>query len=269
MLLLQDKKIQVKVYGLNGSPIKDITLPHFFSYPVRKDLIRRAFISSLTARIQPQGRDPMAGKRTTAESWGVGFGIARVPRVKGNRYSKASQAAFAPMTVGGRRTHPPRAEKIVWERINRKEKRLAVISAISAASNMKYVKIRGHLVENTPQIPLIVEDSFESLKKASDVREAFKTLGVWKDVLRAYNGRKIRAGKGKMRGRRYKIRKGPLIVVSGMVPVIRAARNFPGVDVVRACDVSVIHLAPGGFPGRLTLWTESSIKVLEERFKNI
>lgn len=259
--------LQVKVYDLEGKPVREIELPLVFATPFRPNLIRRAFISSMTARIQPQGRDPMAGKRTTAESWGVGFGIARVPRVKGSRYPKAGQAAFIPMAVGGRSAHPPKAEKVVFERINRKEKKLAVMSAIAATADLDLVSSRGHVVDGVPQLPLVVVDDLEKLSKTASVRNFLKQLGVWGDVERAKRGRKIRPGKGKFRGRRYKRRKGPLIVVGEDRGIVRAARNLPGVDVVQARNLSVIHLAPGGHAGRLTIWTESALRQLEERFK--
>ena len=265
--LVKGSAVSVKVYDPSGSPVKDLKLPLIFSMPIRKNLIRRAFLSSFTAKIQPQGRDPMAGKRTTAQSWGVGFGIARVPRTKGSRYPKANRAAFAPMTVGGRRTHPPTAEKVVYERINKKEKRLAVVSAISATADSKYVSLRGHRVSSIKQIPLVVTKDFEELSKSNEVRVSFKALGVWDDILRVSESKKLRAGKGKFRGRKYKIRRGPLLVLSGRVPVFDAAKNFLGVDIVDARNVSVIHLAPGGVPGRLTIWTEPSISILQERFK--
>ena len=263
---LSVKPLQVKVFSLKGEPVKEVELPSVFSVPLRIDLIRRAFISALTARVQPQGRDPLAGKRTTAESWGVGFGVARVPRVKGSRYPKANQAALAPMTVGGRRTHPPRAEEVVWERINKKERRLAIMSAIAATADPKLVSSRGHVIVKVPQIPLIVTSELEQLSRAAEVREVFKHLGVWDDVERAKRGKKIRAGKGKFRGRKYKRRKGPLIVIAEDNGIFRAARNFPGVDVVNVDNLSVMHLAPGGHPGRLTIWTESAVERLKERF---
>ncbi|RLE48991.1 MAG: 50S ribosomal protein L4 [Candidatus Methanomethylicota archaeon] len=263
---LSVKPLQVKVFSLKGEPVKEVELPSVFSVPLRIDLIRRAFISALTARVQPQGRDPLAGKRTTAESWGVGFGVARVPRVKGSRYPKANQAALAPMTVGGRRTHPPRAEEVVWERINKKERRLAIMSAIAATADPKLVSSRGHVIVKVPQIPLIVTSELEQLSRAAEVREVFKHLGVWDDVERAKRGKKIRAGKGKFRGRKYKRRKGPLIVIAEDNGIFKAARNFPGVDVVNVDNLSVMHLAPGGHPGRLTIWTESAVERLKERF---
>lgn len=260
-------KLHVRVYDLEGKPVREVKLPPIFVTPYRPDLIRRAFISSLTARIQPQGRDPMAGKRTTAESLGVGYGIARVPRVKGDRYPKANQAAFVPMAVGGRRAHPPKVEKVVFERINRKEKQLAVMSAIAATADFNLVSGRGHVVDGVPELPLVVVDELEEISRTASIRVFLKRLGVWGDVERAKRGRKIRPGKGKFRGRRYKRRRGPLIVIGRDGGIVRAARNLSGVDVVEARNLSVIHLAPGGHAGRLTIWTESALRQLEERFK--
>ncbi len=264
--LFREVSRRVSVFNLKGKPIGEIELPRVFNTPLRPDIIRRAFISAFTARIQPQGRDPLAGKRTTAESWGVGYGVARIPRVKGSWYPKASRGAFAPMTVGGRRAHPPRADEVVWERINKKEKRLAIMSAIAATADPTLVSARGHIIDKVPQIPLIVSDELEKLSRAVQVRELFKNLGIWDDVERAKKGKKIRPGKGKFRGRRYKRRKSVLIVVSRDDGIYRAARNFPGVDIVNVDNLSVLHLAPGGHPGRLTIWTKSAIEKLKEKF---
>jgi len=94
-------------------------------------------------------------------------------------------------------------------------------------------------------------------------------IGLKEELERASNKR-IRAGKGKMRGRRYKKTVGPLIVVHDRkLPIIEAASNLPGVDVVYAGDVSVIHLAPGGHPGRLTIFTESSLDILDKRLGGV
>lgn len=256
---LETKSLTVNVYDLEGKPVKEIELPKTFKVPVRVDIIRRAFHSIQTARIQPQGRDPMAGKRTTAESWGVGYGVARVPRVKGT-----SRAALVPQAVGGRRAHPPTTMKRVHERINKKEKRLALLSALSATAISYFVKKRGHVVETLPQVPLIVVNDLEELKKTSQVKDVLIKLGVWPDILRAKSGKRIRAGKGKMRGRRYKKPKSALIVVKEDRGILKAARNLPGVDVTLARNLNVELLAPGGDPGRLTIYTESALKEIEE-----
>ena len=254
---------EVSVYNLSGEPTSKITLPPIFSVDVRPDLIRRAVLALNTSRLQPKGTDPMAGERTTAESWGVGYGVARVPRVK-----DSNRAALVPQAVGGRRAHPPRVEKKIRELINRKERRLATISAIAATASQFYVERRGHIATPVKELPIIISDEFEKISKSKDVREVFKKIGVWDDVMRAYKGRRVRAGKGKMRGRKYKVPKSVLIVVSSdKSEVARAARAFPGVDVVSADRLTVTHLAPGGVPGRLTIYTVSSLEKLDKRFR--
>jgi large subunit ribosomal protein L4e len=252
--------MKVYVYSLNGEPIEEIELPKVFKTPFRPDLIRRAVIASWTHRIQPWGTDPMAGKRTSAESIGKGHGMARVRRIK----TPPRFAAFVPFARGGRRAHPPKVEKIIWEGINKKERRLALMSAIAATANYDLVRARGHVVDNVPQVPLIVEDELEKIFKTAQTREIFKKLGIWADIERAKKNTKIRAGKGKMRGRRYKKAKGPLIVVAKNEGIIQGARNHPGVDVVLVDNLGVELLAPGTHPGRLTIWTKGAIERLRE-----
>lgn len=255
-------KKTAKIFDLTGKPIKKITLPPIFETPLRPDVIKRAVIAIQSNRFQPQGRDPMAGKRTSAESRGVGLGMARVPRIKG----ATARAAFAPGTVGGRAAHPPTSEKKIVKKIPRKEKRLALLSAIAATASKEVVASRGHSIEDVPQIPLIVTNDIEKLKKTKDVEEALIQLGVLSDVYRVRESRKIRAGKGKRRGRRLKQAVGPLIVVAENKGVMEAARNIPGVDIVTVKDLNAEILAPGAHPGRLTIWTEGAIEKLAELY---
>ena len=258
-------KSTVTVYGLDGKAVGRVRIPKVFQTPIRPDVIKRAVLAIQTHRLQPQGRDVMAGKRTSAESWGARHGVSRVPRVKGSRYPKAGQGAFAPMTVGGRAAHPPKVEKVIRKEINKKERRLAIRSAIAATAVKELVAKRGHVVDEVKNFPLVVDDALEDLERTRDVREVFKNLGLWPDVERA-SERKVRAGKGKMRGRRLKKRKGPLIVVSKDGGIFKAARNLPGVDVVLVKDLNAELLAPGTHPGRLTVWTKSAFTALDELF---
>lgn len=259
---------KIKVYSLEGETVDEIELPKIFTEEFRPDLIKRAVISSQTARIQPWGTDPMAGKRTTAESYGAGRGAAMVPRVKGSRHPAGSKGAFVPQTVGGRRAHPPRSARIIHEKINKKEKRLAIRSAVAATANQELVELRGHQTENVPQIPLIVDDDLSKIKRTGETREIFKKLGVMDDVVRAKSGRKIRAGRGKTRGRKYKTPKGPLLVVGEDKGISMGARNHPGVDIVVVDNLNAELLAPGTHPGRLTIYTKSAIEKLGELFQN-
>jgi large subunit ribosomal protein L4e len=250
------------IFDLQGTSKGKITLPEVFTTPLRPDVIKRAVLAIQSNRIQPQGRDPMAGKRTTAESRGTGSAIARVPRIKGG----SGRAAFAPSTVKGRQPHPPRAEKKIVKNIPKKEAKLALLSAIAATAKKETVASRGHKIENVVQIPLIVDNAIESLKRAKEVEETLARLGVSADITRVRDSRNVRAGKGKHRGRKMKQAIGPLIVVVENKGLVNAASNVPGVEVTTVANLNTEMLAPGTHPGRLTLWTNGAIETLDKLY---
>jgi large subunit ribosomal protein L4e len=255
-------KKTAKIFNLEGKPVGKIKLPPVFGTVLRSDVIKRAVLAAQSNRFQPQGRDPMAGKRTTAETRGVNLGISRIPRIKGG----VGRGALAPGTVGGRAAHPPISEKKIVRRIPKKEKRLALLSAIAATASKEVVASRGHSIEDVPEIPLIVTNDLESLKKAKEVEEALISLGVFSDIYRVKESRKIRAGKGKHRGRKTKQAVGPLIVVAENNGIIESSRNIPGVGVLTVNNLNVEMLAPGTHPGRLTIWTNSAVEKLNELY---
>jgi large subunit ribosomal protein L4e len=187
-----------------------------------------------------------------------------MPRVKGAGTSAASKAAFAPGTVGGRVAHPPEARKVIIERINKKENRLAIRSAIAATANNGLVRSRGHKIDSVPEVPLVVTEKLESLQTTKRVHDVVTSLGLGDDLNRAIEGRGIRAGKGKMRGRKMKTPKSFLIVVGQDLGIGKAARNLVGVDVAEVHGLNADLLAPGTHPGRLVLWTASAIERLEK-----
>ena len=257
------KAREAPLLSLKGEGIKNIELPLIFNYPVRIDLIRRAFHSAHTAKLQPKGRNPLAGKRRVGESWGINHSVARVPRLDNGR------AVFAPMTRGGRLAHPPSVEKVIHEEINKKERLRAIVSAIAATSLPSFVRKRGHFF-NAEVLPLIVEDRIEKVERTAQAKRVLKNLGVLEDVIRATDRRRVRAGKGKMRGRRYTTPKSVLVVVNeSSSTAFKAFRNLPGVDIVPANMLSVLHLAPGGVPGRLTIYAESALEVLRNKYEVI
>lgn len=200
----------------------------------------------------------MAGKRTTAKSKGVGLGISRVPRIK-----EGMRAAFGVSIVGGHQAFPPKSEKRISKKINKKERHLAIRSCIAATAKRELVAGRGHRIDYVSTFPIVVDDEVEGLKKTREVRKMFKSLGVWVDVERA-DRKKIRAGRGKTRGRKKKVGRGPLIVISEDRGIYKAARNLPGVDIASINDLNVELLAPGTHPGRLVVWTESAFKAIDE-----
>jgi len=254
----------VKVFGIDGQPVSEISLPDIFYTDYRPDIIKRAFLATQSAKRQPWGSDEMAGMRTSAEQWGKGYGVSRVPRIKGTRYQAAGRAAIVPHAMGGRKAHPPKPEKKLKEKVNRKERRLAIRSAISATKDKQLVSRRGHRVNGIPNLPLVVKNDLETLKKTKDVINMLKKLGLWEDVERVTKSVKIKAGRGKMRGRKYKQAVGPLIVVGKDQGIVNGVKNIPGVEVCTVAGLNVERLAPGGVMGRLTLWTESAIEELSK-----
>jgi len=250
----------VNVYDLEGKPESSIDLPDVFSTPFRPDVIRKTVLFQQSHKRQPQGRDPMAGKHTSARTMGTGHHLSRVPRVKGSRYPKAQQAAFAPSALGGRSTQPPRAEKRIYKRINEKERELALRSAIAATANKDIVASRGHAIGKVPQLPLVIVDKLEELMKTSDVKNVFEKFGLMEDVDRVSSSWKLRSGKSAMRGRAKRHGIGPLLVIVEDRGIGKAARNLLGVDVVEIKSLNTELLAPGTHPGRLTIWTSSALQ---------
>jgi large subunit ribosomal protein L4e len=254
-------KVSAKIFDLKGKAVSRVSLPSIFKTPARPDVIKRAVVVIQSHRFQPQGRDVFAGKRTTAESQGVGLGISRVSRVKGGQ-----RAALIPFAVGGRAAHPPMVEKKIQKKIPRKEMRLALRSAVAATASKEIVAFRGHMIDDVPDFPLVVVDEIQSLKKTRDVEEALIHLGVWPDIYRVKESRKVRAGKGKMRGRKMKQAVGPLLVISENEGIVEAARNIPGVDIVSVDSLNVELLAPGAHQGRLIVWTSSAFEKVDKLF---
>lgn len=258
----------VNLYDVEGKSTGKVSVPQYFDAPLRSDLIKRAVVAIQSHSFQPQGRDPMAGKRTTAESLGVGRGMSRIPRVKGERYARGGLAGFAAGTVKGRLTWPPTSARIVSKRINKKELQLAMLSAVAATSSKELVQARGHKINPDLELPLVVSDAAEAVTKSSDAEKLFKNLGVWDDVERA-SDRKIRSGKGSVRGRPFKNKVSALIVVAKRQGAEKAFGNFTGVGVVEVSSLNVEDLAPGTHPGRLTIWTESALKGLDSRLGGV
>ncbi len=268
--------MKLDVLDISTNKVGEIMLPLQFEEEFRPDLIHRAVLAIQTNKRQPYAASSEAGKRASAKlsrrrrdyRGSYGFGISRVPRKiltrRGSRMNWVG--AFAPGTVGGRRAHPPKTEKNWKHKINKKEKLKAVRSAIAATILKGVVSERGHLPPNN--YPFVLEEKFESIDKTKNVVGLLKKLGLSNELERI-SERKIVAGKGKLRGRKYKQKKGPLIVVLDKTKLSKAVKNIPGIDVVEIKSLNAELLAPGGKPGRLTLWTTSAINTLgkENLFK--
>jgi large subunit ribosomal protein L4e len=165
--------------------------------------------------------------------------------------------------VGGRKAHPPKAEKDQGKEINDKERKLATRSAIAATADAEVVRERGHEFDDDVELPLVVSDDFEDLVKTREVVETLESLGVYDDIERADEGKTVKAGQGKTRGRKYR-RPSSILFVTSDEPS-KAARNLAGADVATAADVNAEDLAPGTHAGRLTVWTESALEEVADR----
>jgi len=251
----------VHVYSLEGDAIKTVELPPVFRSEVRVDLIRRAVTAFQANRRQAYGPAATSGMRHSVRWSGKGHGVSRVPRIRGTM-----TGAQAPGTVGGRRAHPPRPDAIWSKKLNDNERRLARNAALAALKESTIVRERGHRFRQALSLPVIVEDRLESVEiEDGAVRkgmEILERLGLLADVERAKSGIHIRAGRGKMRGRRYRTPTSLLLVVKEAAKVRRAFGNLPGVDVVSPAGLDAEVLAPGGDPGRLTMFSEGALEVL-------
>lgn len=266
-------EITVPVYSVEGKKLREEKLPQIFSEALEPELIERAVLSIQSARKQKQGVKPMAGRLNTAEYRGsrqlpwtqrtINVGRARLPRLKNRRTLIAGKVAGIPRAVGGPKAHPPKVEKRIKEKINKKEKRKAFKSAIASTREFALVSKRHSLKKEIP-LPIVVEDKFEELNKTREVVNALKAIGISTDLENAKKKTKKRAGKGKRRGRIKKEKKSLLIVTAKNAAVYRAARNLVGVDVSPVSELNAELLAPGGMPGRLTIFTESALARLRE-----
>ncbi|MFH1848746.1 MAG: 50S ribosomal protein L4 [archaeon] len=262
--------MKVAVFDTTGASKGSIDLPQQFSSEYRPDLIRRAVLTLQNNQRTKYGASPEAGFRHSARiskrrrdyRGCYGHGISRVPRKIMSRRGERMNwvGAIAPGTVGGRRAHPPKAEKNWSTKINKKEKRAAIRSALAATMTTELVQARGHAPPK--DYPFIV-DQIEDIKTTKMVIEALSKLG-FDDELNRVTERKIRAGKGKLRGRKYKSKVGPLIVISKECGLERAARNIPGVEVALVNELNAELLAPGTHAGRLTLFSRDSIQRIEK-----
>ncbi|KAK4264204.1 hypothetical protein QN277_025413 [Acacia crassicarpa] len=241
-----------------------IPLPDVMKSSIRPDIV--TFVHSNISRNsrQPYAVSRRAGHQTSAESWGTGRAVSRIPRVPGGGTHRAGQAAFGNMCRGGRMFAPTKIWRRWHRRVNVTQKRHAVVSAIAASAVTSLVLARGHRIESVPEIPLVVGDSAEGVEKTKDAIKVLKQIGAFPDAEKAKDSHAIRPGKGKMRNRRYISRKGPLIVYGTEgAKAVKAFRNIPGVEVANVERLNLLKLAPGGHLGRFVIWTKSAFEKLD------
>jgi len=264
-------RMKLSILDKEAKEIGKQDLPSQFNEEIRPDLIKRAVLTIQSNKRQPYGTKPEAGWRQKGKlsrrrhnyKGAYGIGISRVPRKimshRGTRFNWVG--AEAPGTRGGRRAHPPKATKILSEKINKKERKKAIRSALAATIKKDMVTERGHFPPEN--YPFILDDKIEAISKTKEVKDILEKLGLKKELQRA-DKTKVRAGKAKSRGRKYQKTKSALIVVSSDCKLSKSAPNIPGVDIIKIKDINAEILAPGTDIGRLTLFTKKSIETLEK-----
>ncbi len=261
--------MKTKILSIDGKEKTNIELPKVFDSEVREDIVAKVLEAKKV--MQPYAPFLMAGKQHAAKGKIVhrrhvwksqyGRGWSRVPRKlftrKGSQFHM--EAAEVPHARGGMRAHPPKIISMTPKRINKKELKIALNSAIAATSKEEYVKKKYSTIKGMKELPLVIDKKILSLKTKDLLKNMKNILGELYGI--AIKKKTIRAGRGKLRGRKYKSNAGMLLVIGNDEKLKTNA-----FDVKQVKNLSISDLAKGGL-GRLTVYTEKAIKGLGERFE--
>ncbi|KXS19532.1 hypothetical protein M427DRAFT_132033 [Gonapodya prolifera JEL478] len=257
----------ISVYSAAGAePAGTVVTPAVFRAPIRPDIVQFVHTNVAKNKRQPYAVSKEAGHQTSAISWGTGRAVARIPRVSGGGTHRAGQAAFGNMCRGGRMFAPTKTWRKWHVKTNQNQKRFAVASALAASALPALVQARGHKIDKVAEVPLVLDASVEKITKTKDAVAALKAANAGQDVKRVVDTKKLRAGKGKLRNRRHKVRKGPLVVYDKDEGIVKAFRNIPGVETASVHSLNILQLAPGGHVGRFIIWTQPAVEKLDQIF---
>ena len=257
--------MKTSVLTLDGKKSGQIDLPNVFDTKLNSELIHKAYINLESHGFQKHSTHPTAGQDVVADSNDppTGRGISRIARMKGGGGGRQGQAGEVAGTRGGRQAHRPYANKVIYKKINKKENKLALCSAIAATTSKELIERRGHKIDGIELFPMVVEDDIESISNTRKMINVLNNLNIIQDVKRLEN-RKRRSGKVVLRGRASKIGKSVLFVVSNSEKISKACSGIPGVDSCSAKDLSVLNLAPGGTVIRLTVFSKKAIEEISQ-----
>jgi len=258
--------MKLAIIDKSGKKVSDYEFA--LSGDIRVDIFKKAVLAENSMFRQAHGASPMAGKnhaihvskRRKKLRSTYGRGGSRTP--KKVMWSRGTQfrfvGAFAPNTVGGRKAHPPKAEKNTLKGLNNREWLKALETGVLASMDSKIVSANG---QNVPEnYPMIFDSSVEEIAKTKDFKTILETIGFAEEIDRTSEV-KVRAGKGTMRNRRSKVKRGPLVVVSSVEkPLIKAARNIKGFDVITPDFLMVSDFGMSEKPGRVVLFTKEAIE---------
>eukprot|EP01108_Squamamoeba_japonica_P000253 TRINITY_DN1037_c0_g2_i1.p1 TRINITY_DN1037_c0_g2~~TRINITY_DN1037_c0_g2_i1.p1 ORF type:complete len:419 (-),score=229.76 TRINITY_DN1037_c0_g2_i1:55-1197(-) len=257
----------VQVFNADKTVKTQVAIPSVLLAPIRPDIVQFVHTNVRKNRRQAHGVALNAGEQTSAESWGTGRAVSRIPRVPGGGTHRSGQGAFGNMCRGGRMYAP----KKTWRKWHRKvsvdQRRYAICSALAASAVPALVMARGHKIDDVPEVPLVVaNDAVNNLAKTKAAASLLASLGAAADLTRVRKSKHLRAGKGKMRNRRYQQALGPLVIYNEKSTLVRAFRNIPGVDLCCVTRLNLLSLAPGGHLGRFVVWTQDAFERLESLY---
>lgn len=255
----------VSVYSKENKVVAQVPMPAVFTAPIRDDTVQFVHSNMAKNRRQAHGLFWKAGHQHSAESWGTGRAVARIPRIGGSGTSRSGQAAFGNMCRKGRLFAPLKTWRKWHRKVNMNQKRHAVASALAAAAVAPLVLARGHHVNSVPELPLVVDSMNVESTKA--MLATLHGLGASNDLARVRASKSSRAGSNKQRYSRFKMAKGPLVVYGDENPLVkRTARNLPGVDTCSVHRLNLLQLAPGGHMGRFVIFTKDAFSHLNHVF---
>ena len=185
----------VSVFSDQGDASGQVTLPAVFKAPIRPDIVNFVHTNMAKNSRQPYALHKHAGHQTSAESWGTGRAVARIPRVRGGGTHRSGQGAFGNMCRGGRMFAPTKTWRRWHRPINQNQRRYAICSALAASALPALVMARGHRIDSIPEVPLVCSDAIETLTKTKTAVQILKKLNAYDDVQKCQDSKKIRAGK--------------------------------------------------------------------------
>merc|ERR1712159_810501 len=247
-----------------GDKPTQLAMPAVFLAPIRPDVVHFVHSNMSKNRRQAYAVSKWAGHQTSAESWGTGRAVARIPRVPGGGTHRAGQGAFGNMCRGGRMFNPTKTWRKWRRKINVNQRRYAICSALAASALPSLVMARGHKVEQVPEVPLVV-DSLDC-DKTLKAKKLLEEYGAYDDVAKSKASHSIRSGKSKMRNRRHVQRRGPLVILTEEAikqGAGKAYRNLSGVEVACVERLNLLQLAPGGHLGRFCVWSKGAFERLD------
>ena len=254
--------MKAQLYSSSGEKKSEISLPELFDHKSREDLALKYFEAEKFSLRQPYSNYDEAGRRHSASGkishrrhkWqgAYGKGISRIPRKK--MWRRGTQfhwiGAEVSSTRGGRSINAPRG-LYTPRKINKKEKKLAIISGLSATFNINMINKRYSTLGNAKVCSAVIESIPTKTKDL--LASTKKIFGSASD--KVFKIKQVRAGKGKKRSRKYKSNAG-FLVIAGKDENTKVS----GLDVKKVSELRMKDLYP---LGRLTLYTQKALEDLK------